>query len=214
MGAAHGDEGLQERFARRVKYEREIRGLSQADLAKLLSESGFHTQPTTIAKIEARERDRPRTIRLDEAAAIAEVFDTTVDDLIGRPRKIDRQAAVERIPMAGATFLQGVASALAHFEQALEALNVDPNDLGRAADLSDRDLVNGISVGVVDQRAILMTLRRGKLAEAINAISEVTGEISGFATMDDDLVGARFLEAAGRAEGERSSKVVEDANSA
>jgi transcriptional regulator with XRE-family HTH domain len=72
---------VEARFRERVRQERESRKWSQADLAKLLSDKGIKgIYPTTIAKIEGGER----AVRIDEAAALAELFDVSLDALLGR----------------------------------------------------------------------------------------------------------------------------------
>lgn len=71
-------------FSKRLKDERDRRGWTQAELAKLLSDklnASMHW--TTIAKIEKGER----SVRIDEAAGIADLFDTSVDSLLGRKAK-------------------------------------------------------------------------------------------------------------------------------
>ena len=69
------------RFGQRVKAEREDRGWSQADMAKKLSAVGVHLMhPTTITKIEAGDR----SVRINEAVGIADVFDMSMDALLGR----------------------------------------------------------------------------------------------------------------------------------
>lgn len=69
-----------DQFRRRLKSERERRDWSQADMANLLSEKGIAVHPTTIAKIEAGDR----AVRVDELNAIADLFGTSVDALLGR----------------------------------------------------------------------------------------------------------------------------------
>jgi len=72
----------EEVFARRLRSERERRGWSQAEVAqKLLDQSGIKLHATAIAKMEQRASEHPRTIRLEEATAIAKLFDLTVNDM-------------------------------------------------------------------------------------------------------------------------------------
>jgi transcriptional regulator with XRE-family HTH domain len=49
-------------------------------MAKLLSDKGIPAHPTTIAKIEAGDR----SVQIDEAGAIAELFEVSLDSLLGR----------------------------------------------------------------------------------------------------------------------------------
>jgi transcriptional regulator with XRE-family HTH domain len=67
-------------FRKRVRDERERRGWSQSHMAKLLSDKGIGAHTTTIAKIEAGDRAVP----VDEAAAIADLFEVSLDKLLGR----------------------------------------------------------------------------------------------------------------------------------
>lgn len=72
----------EEAFGRRLRYEREVRGWTQADVARLLDKRfGVRMHATAIAKMEQRDTDRPRAIRLDEAALIAQLFDLTLADM-------------------------------------------------------------------------------------------------------------------------------------
>jgi transcriptional regulator with XRE-family HTH domain len=72
---------VETRFRERVKQERDRRAWSQADLSELLQGRGLeHIYPTTVAKIESGER----AVRIDEATAIADLFEVSVDALLGR----------------------------------------------------------------------------------------------------------------------------------
>ncbi len=64
-----------------MRAERELRGWTQSDLAKHLEDRGLKLHPSAIAKIEQRDVERPRAIRLDEAEAIAQVLGVTVDEM-------------------------------------------------------------------------------------------------------------------------------------
>src|ERR1700731_4102268 len=64
------------RFRERVQEERGRRKWSRADLAKMLQNKGFeHIYASTVAKIEYGER----SVRIDEATAIADLFDVPLD---------------------------------------------------------------------------------------------------------------------------------------
>ncbi|MCD7052933.1 helix-turn-helix domain-containing protein [Rhodococcus sp. BH2-1] len=73
-------------FGQLVRRERERFGWSQAELAERLTAelapTGVKAHPTTIAKIEARDAEKPRAIRLDEAAALARIFGRSIDDML------------------------------------------------------------------------------------------------------------------------------------
>jgi transcriptional regulator with XRE-family HTH domain len=67
-------------FRKQLRQERVRRGWSQADVAKKLSRNGIPMYATTVAKIEAGER----AVRVDEAAAIADLLELPLDWLLGR----------------------------------------------------------------------------------------------------------------------------------
>jgi transcriptional regulator with XRE-family HTH domain len=75
------ESAIENRFRERVKKRRDRRGWSQADVAKMLGEKGIKgIYPTTVAKIESGER----AVRIDEAAALADLFEVSLDALLGR----------------------------------------------------------------------------------------------------------------------------------
>lgn len=58
-------------FARRLRQERERRGITQAQLADRIAELlGIHLDPTAVTRIEKQER----AVRLDEAVAAAKAL--------------------------------------------------------------------------------------------------------------------------------------------
>lgn len=68
-------------FRKKARYEREQRGWSQADVAKMLTAKGIDgIYHSTVAKIESGER----AVRLDEAAAMADLFAMSLDILVAR----------------------------------------------------------------------------------------------------------------------------------
>lgn len=68
-------------FGKRVQVERTNRGWSQAEMARMLSDNGVEPMhPTTVAKIESGQR----SVRINEAVGIAELFEASVDSLLGR----------------------------------------------------------------------------------------------------------------------------------
>ena len=70
------------RFAANVKRLRERAGWSQGELARRMvaaGRDGFHQ--TTISRIEKNERP----VRISEAIGLAEVFDTTVTNMVAPP---------------------------------------------------------------------------------------------------------------------------------
>jgi transcriptional regulator with XRE-family HTH domain len=82
-------ERAEDHFRKRLKDERVRRKWSQSEVAKLLSGKGIHTYATTIAKIEAGDR----AVRIDEAAGIADLFEVSLDSLLGRRAGLDNDLA-------------------------------------------------------------------------------------------------------------------------
>jgi len=78
MGAT---ERVETEFRKTIWRERKSRKWSQAHMAKLLSDKGLTIYPSTVAKIEAGER----AARIDELAAFADLFNVSVDTLLGHP---------------------------------------------------------------------------------------------------------------------------------
>jgi transcriptional regulator with XRE-family HTH domain len=76
-------------FRKRLRLEREAHHWTQAQLAELLDRRGIPMHWTSVAKIENGQR----SVRIDEAAAIADLFNTSVDSLLGR--NVDQDAEVE-----------------------------------------------------------------------------------------------------------------------
>jgi transcriptional regulator with XRE-family HTH domain len=87
--------GLRERtesyFGKQVRAERERRGWTQEELAKRLTAKGIDTYASTVAKIESEKK--PRAVRLAEATAIADLFEVSLDSLLGRRVGLDDDIA-------------------------------------------------------------------------------------------------------------------------
>lgn len=70
-----------DQFRQRVRAERERRGWTQSQVASMIERRGVPGAiATTIAKLEAGNR----AVRVDELAALADIFGISVDALIGR----------------------------------------------------------------------------------------------------------------------------------
>lgn len=72
-------------FSKRLRAERERRKWTQTELADQLDAKGIPMHWTTIAKIEKGDR----SVRIDEAAGIADLLGVSVDSLLGR--RVDPQ---------------------------------------------------------------------------------------------------------------------------
>ena len=81
-------ERTEDYFRKRLRVERELKGWSQSDVAKMLSDNGTAMHSTTIAKIEAGDRN----VRIDEATAISDLFEVSLDGLLGRKGIEDDQS--------------------------------------------------------------------------------------------------------------------------
>lgn len=77
---------VEDRFGARLRYERERRRMTQADVAEALErDHGIKLHPSAIAKMETRDVTRPRVIRLNEAAALAALFRISGDEMFAPP---------------------------------------------------------------------------------------------------------------------------------
>ncbi len=80
------DMGLREQmesdFGKRVRRERERQGWNQEELAERMTAKGVPTYASTIAKLESSRK--PRAVRLAEAAVLADLFEVSLDALLGR----------------------------------------------------------------------------------------------------------------------------------
>lgn len=75
-------EQTESEFGRRVLNERKRREWSQDELARRMTAKGVDTYASTIAKIESERK--PRAVRLAEAMVIADLFEVSLDSLLGR----------------------------------------------------------------------------------------------------------------------------------
>jgi transcriptional regulator with XRE-family HTH domain len=121
------NEQVETGFRDTLRHERKERGWSQAHVAKLLSGKGLAVYPTTVAKIEAGER----AVRVDEIVAVADIFDVSVDALLGH--SVQRARAGDK----GLTF-NALARLVQHTVGQAESLEATLRD--RLADLDSFDL--------------------------------------------------------------------------
>lgn len=64
-----------------MRMLRESKLISQAKLAAMLRDRGIELHPSAIAKMEARDAESPRAIRLNEAGAIADALGETLSSM-------------------------------------------------------------------------------------------------------------------------------------
>jgi transcriptional regulator with XRE-family HTH domain len=117
-------------FARRVRELREALGLSQIQLATTLTLKGVKIDPTSITRLEKGTRG----VRLDEAVAIAEVLDRTVDEML-RPvlppgeQVVQAEKQAEQARWRAASAVAEMQVAQARLERLRENLDADLDDL-------------------------------------------------------------------------------------
>jgi transcriptional regulator with XRE-family HTH domain len=117
-------------FRERLKVERKRRGWTQADVAKMLSDKGIdHIFTTTVAKLESGERD----VKLQEATALADLFDVSLDSMLGRSTGLQDDAtatlrAVLDTARRASTDLDVMIGALQDRFRALAAFEFDNRD--------------------------------------------------------------------------------------
>jgi transcriptional regulator with XRE-family HTH domain len=121
--AAHGPEA---RLARSVRALRTARDLTQAGLARKMTDLGFSWHPTTVARVEAGERD----ISLDEAVALADLLGIPLVDLL----RGERTALLEQI----ATVQKRLAQAAADLARAREMQHRIAGEVVRAEEITAR----------------------------------------------------------------------------
>lgn len=126
-------ESVAESFARRLREEREKVGISQTALAHRLSERlGVTIYSTAVTKME----NGSRAIKIEEAVAVAEIFDVSLISLVTERdpvdarleelrRELGRQQA--RLDEAQNEYQQAMV-AMAHIEQEIEHLEASRGD--------------------------------------------------------------------------------------
>ena len=86
-----------DQLGKRIKDLREGKQWSQPQLAEKLADRKTPMHATTIAKIEAGTR----SVRINEAVALAEIFDVTVDGLLGRSTPDNSALVFELVALLG-----------------------------------------------------------------------------------------------------------------
>lgn len=118
------EQGLEQTFAKRLRELREWLGVSQADLARRMTELGFRMHQTAVAKIERGERP----LRLDEAGALAYLLDTDLSLMTGPLRTGDPAQLLVR----------ELERSTAHIEESSRLSRVLTEELDRVVDLRRR----------------------------------------------------------------------------
>jgi transcriptional regulator with XRE-family HTH domain len=139
-------------FGQRVKVEREHRRWSQADMAKKLSALGIHPMhPTTIAKIEAGDR----SVRINEAVGIAELFEVSLDSLLGLkwwPQQSDVTYTLRVLRAAAQQVGHQLKAAADTFNDQLDRLDDIPVDID--ADDGLRPILGESEAALADMKSL------------------------------------------------------------
>ncbi|WP_286274095.1 helix-turn-helix transcriptional regulator [Mycobacterium antarcticum] len=132
------------------------RGWTQTELAKMITDQGvgIGMHWTTIAKIEKGDR----SVKIDEAVVIADLFEVSVDSLLGRQGKDDRGLYPLRLLKDSARQAEGQVTAVA-------AALAERMDDAKELDFRGRDSLLG------DGEQVAKTLHHASLA---------LGRIAGF----------------------------------
>ena len=119
---------------------------------------------------------------------MAEVFGTSVDELLGQVRTFDRRAAVDRVVKVAADAMRGIAHALDPLEQAIEALKINPTDLRRHADLLEQDMLALPDDDAALVRAILMVREYVEVGSRMRLVADSINVMAGYASQSADKV--------------------------
>lgn len=76
------------RFAANMRARRELNKMSQADLARAMTDMGYPFRQQTVADVEVGNRN----VKLDEALALSRALGISIDNLV-RPAGLTRQAS-------------------------------------------------------------------------------------------------------------------------
>lgn len=114
------DDAVSVRFREKLKDARLAKGWTQAQLAAELTSRGVPAGWSVIAKIEAGSRG----VQIGEAAAIADAFGTSVDQLLGRRARpaADRAFLLRQLHQSLADAARSVRVAVRDLAQATDEL--------------------------------------------------------------------------------------------
>jgi transcriptional regulator with XRE-family HTH domain len=106
-------------FSTRLRTERDNREWTLPQMSQMLADKGIHVHHTSLAKIEKGTR----SVRIDEAAGIADLFEVSVDALLGR--NVERGADLAYTLRAVLTTARQSAQQTASVADALDAASAD-----------------------------------------------------------------------------------------
>lgn len=181
-------ESTESRFGARIRVEREVKKWSQAELAQRVSALGVPMHPTTITKIESRDQDRPRSIRLDEAYALAQVFGTSIDALLGSEPKYDQAAAIRDFAATSMWFSRSITDGLSELGNAHKRIRY-------TTAATDEPEVAGIA-GIAEsaKRSFINVKYQRVLELGVEQLLPVLSEIARISDMDWEAIVDRLVE--------------------
>lgn len=130
-------------FRENMKRRREILGMNQTDLARRMKAQGHAFHQQTIQRVEAGERP----VRLDEAFAIADILESSVESMTRTYASgfADVVYAVEKLERESHNAYDGVLTSIADWHEAFD-------------DLYAEFVQSGVKAGVEpDERAVLVS---------------------------------------------------------
>ncbi|MFE7047077.1 multiprotein-bridging factor 1 family protein [Streptomyces californicus] len=140
----------EDRFGRRMRKEREDRAMTQSDVANVLAEEhDLKLHATAIAKMEQRDVEKPRSIRLSEARAIADMFGLTLDEMTS----------------AGDTEIQALAEELVQLNRQASAISAATDSV-----LARLRSYAPIMAAPVEQLTPELLQARGQIAKSLNSL--------------------------------------------
>ncbi|NMN94827.1 helix-turn-helix transcriptional regulator [Antrihabitans stalactiti] len=119
-------EPIEKLFARKVKAEREQRGWSQQHLAELVFAQRGDTSTRAHRQLLAKIETGNRSVRVDEAVALAEIFQVSLDWMLGSEREEDLAFALDRLATSA------------------QQSGLDATKIAESMALAERDLVRKI----------------------------------------------------------------------
>lgn len=98
--------------------------------------------PSTITKIEARDAEKPRSIRLDEAYALAQVFGTSLETMLGAERAYDAAEVVAAVQSECRFFSNELTRMMANMMTTLREFDLEaPKDPSKCSRIELEELL-------------------------------------------------------------------------
>lgn len=144
--------------------------------------------PTTITKIESRDQDRPRSIRLDEAYALAQVFGTSIDTLLGSEPKYDQAAAIRDFAATSMWFSRSITDGLSELGNAHKRIRYT------TAATDEPEVAGTAGIAESAKRSFINVKYRRVLELGVEQLLPVLSEIARISDMDWEAIVDRIVE--------------------